>query len=75
MDANQEYIITTDGDCHNFVIPADKKKEWDDYLDAVTAYWHQEFIEDDDLGPIQPSWADSVGGSPSLVRFQNYRIS
>lgn len=70
-----EYILTQDDCGRYYVIPADKEKEWSDYLNAVMAYWDQEFIDDENgVQPIEPVWVDPVGGSPSRVKFKSYRI-
>jgi len=58
-----EYIIVSDDDGHNYVIPADKSKEWNRWLDSQ-----------DCQGGIVPTWCESIGGSISLVKFKSYRI-
>jgi len=58
-----KYIITTDGDCHRYVIPADKKSEWSKWMES----------EDAELGHV-PDWAYSIGGDPSQVEFENPSI-
>jgi len=56
-----EYVIVSDDDGHNYVIPADKIKDWD--------YWLMDACDD-----ILPSWCKTIGGSITLVKFTNYRI-
>lgn len=71
MTEQTKYILTTDGDSHWFVIPADKHKEWSIYCDAANTYWDGLLATDP---PVQPSWADEVGGAPSRVKFSDYEI-
>jgi hypothetical protein len=66
-----EYILTTDGDSHWFVIPANKRDEWEKYCDAAATYWEGLLTTEE---PKQPGWADAVGGAPSLVKFTDYEI-
>ena len=58
-----EYTIVRDDYGHNYVIPAHKISEFILWIGS----------EGYELGII-PSWCDSVGGSVSLVKFQQYRI-
>lgn len=58
-----EHILIQDEDCHWYVIPSDKRDAFDTWLDS----------EDAEAG-IAPVWAEEVGGSPTLVKFKNYRI-
>jgi len=58
-----EYIIVSDDDGHNYVIPADKLKEWNRWLNSQ-----------DCQDGIAPTWCESIGGSISLVKFKNYHI-
>lgn len=60
-----KYILTQDDDGHWFVIPANMKDEW--YL------WKERFYNHNSNEDV-PDWADAVGGSPSLVEFENYII-
>lgn len=68
----KEFVLIQDDDSHWYVAPADKEKQALTFFAKTTAYWangHQ-------LGkpPVVPKWLENVGGSPSLVRFQKYRI-
>lgn len=58
-----EYILIQDDDCHWYVIPADKEKDF--------CKWA---VSDEAQDGIVPKYAKQVGGSPSLVKFHNYRI-
>jgi len=55
-----EYLLTQDGDCHWFVIPADRQVEWD----QLTT--NEEFEI--------PEWAEEVCGGPGRVTFPFYHI-
>jgi len=66
-----KYILTTDGDSHWFVIPVDKRDEWRIYVDKATTYWDGLLTTEP---PVQPDWADEVGGAPSRVIFSDYEI-
>lgn len=61
----EDYILTQDNDCHWYVIPYEKEEEWGDFL---------ELDPDDEDSWDVPDWAEQVGGSPSLVKFSEYRI-
>lgn len=71
-----KYILTTDGDAHWFVIPADKRGEWSEWCERVAQYWEEYYLHDDDAesAPAQPDWAVAVGGAPSRVKFIGYEI-
>lgn len=60
-----EYILIQDDDCHWYVIPEDKQEDFN--------YW-LELPEDDKNCWVKPDYAERVGGSPSLVKFKEYRI-
>lgn len=55
------FCLVQDDDCHWYVIPTSKKKDWEAWLE--------------ESGWTRPHWADAVGGSPSLVEFTEYEIS
>ena len=64
-DANimTEYVIVSDDDGHYYVIPADKIKEWNHWLES------QDYQDG-----IAPIWCEEIGGAINLVKFKNYRI-
>jgi hypothetical protein len=68
-----EFVLTQDDDCHWYVIPADKIEEAGSYFAAVTKYWEQG--NGTGKEPKRPKWLQEVGGSPSLVRFKEFRIT
>ena len=60
---NAMSVIVQDDDGHWYVIPADRRQEFDS--------WGESEGED---SWIAPDWAVRVGGSPSLVEFNDYVI-
>ena len=60
-----EYILTQDNDGHWYVIPAEKEKDFSKWVSIDG---------DDERSWTLPDFADSVGGSPTLVKFKEYRI-
>lgn len=58
-----KYMIVQNESSDWYVIPADKEYEWEDYVGYV--------MFADDL----PAWAVSIGGWPSLVKFENWEMS
>ena len=36
---SKQYMLTTDEDCHWYVIPADKKDEWAVFCEESSKYW------------------------------------
>ncbi len=61
---NKRYILSQDNDCHWYVIPVLKLSAWDAWLNIPS---------DDERSWVPPDFADPVGGSPSLVTFENYQ--
>jgi hypothetical protein len=61
----KEYILVQDNDSHWYVIPDQMELDWNKFC---------EISEDDERSWDVPNWAERVGGSPSLVKFTNYRI-
>lgn len=57
------FILVTDDDSHWYVIPHAKLARWGVWLSSEAA----------ELGDV-PDYARSVGGSPSLVKFEGYEI-
>jgi hypothetical protein len=57
------YILVQDDSCHWYVIPSDREDDWNKFIE-----------KEDDLGEI-PDYAQSVGGSPSLIKFAEYIIA
>lgn len=61
----EEYILVLDNNGHWYVIPDDKEEQFHDWTDIDS---------EDERSWVVPDYAKSVGGSPSLVKFKNYRI-
>ncbi len=59
------YFLSQDNDCHWYVIPADKRDEWNAWC---------EIDPDDDLAWDPPSFAKPINGSPTLVTFSDPEI-
>jgi hypothetical protein len=59
------YQLVSDNDEHWYVIPTEHDREWADFLDIDS---------DDERSWTVPEWACPVGGSPSLVIFDSYRL-
>lgn len=57
------YILEADDDGHHYVIPASRQEDWNDW---VGSHAYQD--------GIVPDYAEAVGGSPTLVEFDNYVI-
>lgn len=60
---DKEFIEVTDDDFHHYVIPFEKKEEWNTFL---------EIDSDDERGWEVPVWAERIDGGQ--VVFKNYRI-
>lgn len=59
------YRLACDNDSHWFIIPVDREDEWERWLDIPS---------DDERSWEPPAFAQPVGGSPTLVRFNDWRI-
>jgi hypothetical protein len=60
------FYLGTDNDGHWFVIPADKRDEWSEWLDIDS---------DDERAWDAPDFARDLGGNPSCVTFENPRFN
>ncbi len=63
---NTRFCLVTDNDCHWFIIPADKRDEWNEWCDIDS---------DDERAWDAPDFARDLGGSPSSVTFENPRFT
>lgn len=61
----KKYYLEQDNSSHWYVIPVDKENEWGKWC---------EIPEEDEKSWEIPTFAESVGGSPSLVLFTNYEL-
>lgn len=59
------FALAQDNDSHWYVVPVDKMTEWDEWL---------ELDPECDEAWEAPEFAQRVGGSPSLVTFENPEI-
>jgi hypothetical protein len=53
------FMIVSDDDGHDYVIPAEKRAEWREYIEAAYG----------DDPPDEPEWVRAIGGSLSLLTF------
>lgn len=60
-----KYYLATDNDCHWYVIPLTKRKEWDEWC---------EIPSDDERAWEPPEFAVPVNGDPGQVVFKEYKI-
>jgi hypothetical protein len=65
MPENTRYFLDRDNDGHWYLVPADKRDEWDAWTDLDP---------DDEASWDVPEWAMSLGYAPSLVTFENVRL-
>lgn len=65
------YTLVKDDDGHEYVIPSDKREEYEEYMEAVYAYWAPGSDKDNLELPDEPEWLIEVGGR---VHFMGYRI-
>lgn len=59
------YILQSDNSGHHYVIPKAREAEWDTWLSIP---------EDDERSWDVPEYAEEIGGSPTLVSFESYKI-
>lgn len=62
----ERFFLAQDNSSHWYVVPCSKSDEWE----AWTA-----LDEDDEASWVHPEWASQVGGSPSLVTFENPEVA
>lgn len=74
MAKTQEFVLIQDDDSHWYICPADKEKEASAILAAITKYWAYDPGNEKNELPTMPDWLRSIGGSPSLVKFQKPRV-
>jgi len=58
--SDERYFLDTDASSHWYIVPLSKKKEWEDWCNLD---------EDDEAAWSAPSFAERIGGSPTLVTF------
>jgi hypothetical protein len=57
MTNRQKYILTTDNDCHWYLIPTEKYDQWNTWLES----------EDEETCWNVPSFAKAVDGPHSII--------
>lgn len=60
VDTDARYRLVSDDDGHNYIIPADKTKEWDAFVD-----------DPDEFDGEPPEWAEQCPKHPSALTFTN----
>ena len=60
------FFLTQDNDSHWFIVPVDKRDEWDEWC---------EIPSNDERAWDVPDFARALGGSPSNVTFENPRFT
>lgn len=63
------YRLTSDDDGHWFVIPADKKLEWNQYVENIAKASDWKF---EGTFPEKPEWAEQID-QPYRLTFENWR--
>ena len=61
----ERFCLACDNDAHWYVIPMDRRAEWNDWLDIDA---------DDERAWQVPAFARAIGGSPTRVTFEQYLI-
>lgn len=67
----RRFYIDRDSDCHYYVIPVDKKEEFDAWMIAMDDYWSYDGVwkNTDIPEPTMPEDVISLSGDFSLVTF------
>ena len=63
MTNRKKYILAQDDDCHWYLIPADQKEEWNEWLDRV-------YVQEEEPPPALPIGAKEIDGWHNLT-FEN----
>jgi len=61
----KKYFLDQDHSCHWYVIDADCRHDWNEWLDLD---------EDDERAWQAPNFAKELGTGPSLIEFSNYEV-
>jgi hypothetical protein len=61
---SKQYFLTTDHDCHWFLVPVDKRKSWERWCDLP---------ENDEHSWTPPKYAIAIDG-PQSVKFEQPKI-
>jgi hypothetical protein len=65
MPESTRFFLDQDSDCHWYLVPADKRQEWDAWT---------ELDSDDEAAWSAPKWAIPLGTHPSTITFENVRL-
>ena len=57
---NGKFFLGRDGDCHWFIVPVERREEWEKWANIP---------EDDPSGWDIPDFVQEIGGSPSMIEF------
>ena len=68
------YCIVRDSECQYFIIPCDKKIEWEEYVLATDLYFDLTINRSTMKCPDQPSWAVMVSNI-SNISFPSFKIT
>lgn len=69
---NNRFCLVSDDDGHYYIIPYDKKVDWSCYLEECEHYWGEQNYDGDP--PEQPEWAETLGCSPTMVSFSDWKV-
>lgn len=59
------FFIDNDHDGHWYIVPADRREEWLNWLEQD---------EDEEASWTEPDFAIRLGGHPNLVEFSDYEV-
>ena len=67
-----EHVLIRDDDGHWYVCPADRERDAAAAFQAVEDFWRGDDCDADP--PPLPDYLREVGGSPTRVKFRDFRI-
>lgn len=62
---SERFFLATDNSGHWYIVPASKRRAWEKWADLD---------EDDERSWESPKFAQAVGGSYTLVTFENPKV-
>lgn len=71
------YCLIQDNDNHWYVCKSEDYEKLSQYFDKLDNYWNDRYFGDGNVDVNEPTCNikyHSVGGSPSLVKFENWKI-
>lgn len=60
---SSRYYLDRDGDSHWYIIPAEKRQEWEAFCNLDP---------DSEASWDTPKWAQALGGSPNNIEFERW---